>query len=814
MFERYTERARRVLFFARYEANQLGSSLIEPEHLLLGLIREGKGLTSRLFARAHVSLDGIRREIEGRSVAREGVATSVEIPFSAETKRALQFAAEEADRLLHNYIGTEHLLLGLLREDRSIAASILTERGIRLDALRDDIVLLLNEKSTVARVKETPLLAEFSRDLTEMAAKNLLDPLVGRERELERVEQVLCRRTKNNAVLIGEPGVGKTAIVEGLARRIVGGEVPHFLIDKRILALDLSLIVAGTKYRGQFEERLKAIMKELTENPNIIVFIDELHTLVGAGSAEGSLDAANILKPALSRGEIRCIGAATPGEYRKHVEKDRSLERRFQAIKVDAPSESETLGILLGVKERYEAFHHVTYAPEALEAAVFQSSRYITDRFLPDKAIDLIDEAGARAKLRDASVSTELGEVSRTIRLAVEQLETAVYRRDFERAQFYRDQEASARDALQFVRERVEIEASARRVFVTKQDIDEIVSKWTGVPLASITEDEGHKLMRMETELHRRVISQDKAISALSRAIRRSRAGLKNPNRPVGSFVFLGPTGVGKTELARALAAFLFGSDNALVRFDMSEYMEKHSVSKLIGSPPGYVGHDEGGQLTEKVKRNPYSVVLLDEIEKAHPDVFNILLQVFEDGHLTDALGNRVSFRNAIVIMTSNIGARHIQKKGAMGFQAADAAEIQRSVSDMVLSEVKRTFNPEFINRVDEIIVFEALSDEDLRRILGLLIEQVNANLTDRHLRVTLHPGAVDWIIEATCRDRTYGARPLRRAVQRHIEDSLAEELIRGRLPRGEIEVYVDGGALAYRSAAWPESSQRLAQNV
>jgi ATP-dependent Clp protease ATP-binding subunit ClpC len=814
MFERYTERARRVLFFARYEANQLGSSLIEPEHLLLGLIREGKGLTSRLFARAHVSLDGIRREIEGRSVAREGVATSVEIPFSAETKRALQFAAEEADRLLHNYIGTEHLLLGLLREDRSIAASILTERGIRLDALRDDIVLLLNEKSTVARVKETPLLAEFSRDLTEMAAKNLLDPLVGRERELERVEQVLCRRTKNNAVLIGEPGVGKTAIVEGLARRIVGGEVPHFLIDKRILALDLSLIVAGTKYRGQFEERLKAIMKELTENPNIIVFIDELHTLVGAGSAEGSLDAANILKPALSRGEIRCIGATTPGEYRKHVEKDRSLERRFQAIKVDAPSESETLGILLGVKERYEAFHHVTYAPEALEAAVFQSSRYITDRFLPDKAIDLIDEAGARAKLRDASVSTELGEVSRTIRLAVEQLETAVYRRDFERAQFYRDQEASARDALQFVRERVEIEASARRVFVTKQDIDEIVSKWTGVPLASITEDEGHKLMRMETELHRRVISQDKAISALSRAIRRSRAGLKNPNRPVGSFVFLGPTGVGKTELARALAAFLFGSDNALVRFDMSEYMEKHSVSKLIGSPPGYVGHDEGGQLTEKVKRNPYSVVLLDEIEKAHPDVFNILLQVFEDGHLTDALGNRVSFRNAIVIMTSNIGARHIQKKGAMGFQAADAAEIQRSVSDMVLSEVKRTFNPEFINRVDEIIVFEALSSEDLRRILGLLIEQVNANLTDRHLRVTLHPDAVDWIIEATCRDRSYGARPLRRAVQRHIEDPLAEELIRGRLPRGEVEVYVDGSVLAYRSAARPESGQRLAQNV
>ena len=814
MFERYTERARRVLFFARYEANQLGSGLIEPEHLLLGLIREGKGLTSRLFARAHVSLDGIRREIEGRSVARDGVATSVEIPFSAETKRALQFAAEEADRLLHNYIGTEHLLLGVLREDHSVASVILAERGIRLNAIRDDIVHLLNEKTTVARVKETPLLAEFSRDLTEMAARNQLDPLVGRERELERVEQVLCRRTKNNAVLIGEPGVGKTAIVEGLAQKIIRGDVPHFLLDKRILALDLSLVVAGTKYRGQFEERLKAIMKELTENPNVIVFIDELHTLVGAGSAEGSLDAANILKPALSRGEIRCVGAATPAEFRKHVEKDRSLERRFQAIRVDPPSEGETLGILLGVKERYEAFHRVEYAPEALEAAVHQSSRYITDRFLPDKAIDLIDEAGARAKLRHASASAELGAINRTIRLAVEQMETAVTRRDFERAQYYRDQETAARDALQSVRERVEIEATARRVVVTRQDIDETVSKWTGVPLASITEDEGDKLMRMEAELHGRVISQDRAISALSRAIRRSRAGLKNPNRPVGSFIFLGPTGVGKTELARALAAFLFGSDAALIRFDMSEYMEKHSVSKLIGSPPGYVGHDEGGQLTEKVKRNPYSVVLLDEVEKAHPDVFNILLQVFEDGHLTDALGNRVSFKHAIVIMTSNIGARHIQKQGAMGFQAAGAAEIQRSVSDMVLSEVKRTFNPEFINRVDEIIVFEALSDDDLRRILGLLMEQVNANLADRHLRVTLCPDAVDWIIEATCRDRSYGARPLRRAVQRHVEDPLAEELIRGRLPLGGVEVYVDGGRLAYRPAARSESGQRLAQNV
>ena len=578
MFERYTERARRVLFFARYEASQLGSISIETEHLLLGLIREGKGLTSRIFARSHLSLENIRKEIEGRTVFREKVSTSVEIPFSAETKRVLQFAAEEADRLLHNYIGTEHLLLGILREERSVAASILMEKGMRLNTVREDIVQLLNEKTTLTRVKETPLLAEFSRDLTESAMKNQLDPLVGREHELERVQQVLCRRTKNNAVLIGEPGVGKTAIVEGLAQKIVYGDVPHFLADKRILALDISLIVAGTKYRGQFEERLKAIMKELTDNPNIIVFIDELHTLVGAGSAEGSLDAANILKPALSRGEIRCIGATTPAEYRKYIEKDRSLERRFQAIKVDPPGERETIEILLGVKDRYENFHHVEYTREAIEAAVYQSNRYITDRFLPDKAIDLVDEAGARAKLREAGYSEEFGEINKSIRVAVEQMESAVSQKDFEKAQFYREQEVTARENLQFVREKFDVKSSARKVVVGKAEIDEVVSKWTGVPMASINQDEGDKLLRMEEELHRRVISQEKAISAISRAIRRSRAGLKNPNRPVGSFVFLGPTGVGKTELARALANFLFGSDHALIRFDMSEYMEKHSV--------------------------------------------------------------------------------------------------------------------------------------------------------------------------------------------------------------------------------------------
>ena len=811
MFERYTERARRVLFFARYEASQLGSISIETEHLLLGLIREGKGLTSRIFARSHLSLENIRKEIEGRSIFREKVSTSVEIPFSTETKRVLQYSAEEADRLLHNYIGTEHLLLGILREERSVAASILTERGMRLNTVREDIVQLLNEKATLTRVKETPLLAEFSRDLTELAIKNHLDPLVGREVELERVQQVLCRRTKNNAVLIGEPGVGKTAIVEGLAQRIVYGDVPHFLADKRVLALDISLIVAGTKYRGQFEERLKAIMKELIENPSIIVFIDELHTLVGAGSAEGSLDAANILKPALSRGEIRCIGATTPAEYRKYIEKDRSLERRFQAIKVDPPTERETVDILIGVKDRYETFHHVEYTQDAMEAAVYQSSRYITERFLPDKAIDLVDEAGARAKLREAGHSGEVSEINKNIRVAVEQMETAAAQKDYEKAQFFREQEVLARENLQFVREKFDVKSGARRVTVGKPDIDEVVSKWTGVPITSINQDEGDKLLRMEEELHHRVISQEKAISALSRAIRRSRAGLKSPNRPVGSFVFLGPTGVGKTELARVLANFLFGSDAALIRFDMSEYMEKHSVSKLIGSPPGYVGHEEGGQLTEKVKRNPYCVVLLDEIEKAHPDLFNILLQVFEDGHLTDGLGNRVNFKNAIVIMTSNIGARYIQKRASLGFQSSDAREIHKSVTDMVLGEVKRTFNPEFVNRVDEIIVFEALSDDDMREIAKMLVAQLNDHLVERRLRITLASEVIDWVINLTCKDRSYGARPLRRAIQRYVEDPLSEELIRGYLRGGEIEVYLDGGSLAYRTVGQPYAGRQLA---
>ncbi|MGC1852650.1 MAG: ATP-dependent Clp protease ATP-binding subunit, partial [Solirubrobacterales bacterium] len=593
------------------------------------------------------------------------------------------------------------------------------------------------------------------------------------------------------AVLIGEPGVGKTAIVEGLAQKVVYGDVPHFLADKRLLALDISLIVAGTKYRGQFEERLKTIMRELTETPNIIIFIDELHTLVGAGSAEGSLDAANILKPALSRGEIQCIGATTPSEYRKHIEKDRALERRFQAVKVASPTELETVEILRGVKERYEKFHNVLYLDEAIEAAVYQSSRYITDRFLPDKAIDLIDEAGSRVKLRESGAPSLVPELSGRVRVVLEAEAEG-------RGGFFREEEASSQP-VHVLSEQWTLGGEGRHA-VGKGDIDEVVSRWTGIPITSLKEEESEKLLRMEQELHRRIVSQDGAISAVARAIRRTRAGLKNPNRPVGSFLFLGPTGVGKTEVARGLAAFLFGSERALVRFDMSEYMEKHSVSKLIGSPPGYVGHDEGGQLTERVKRNPYCVVLLDEIEKAHPDTFNVLLQVFEDGHLTDGIGNTVDFKNTLLIMTSNIGARFIEKKGRMGFAAGGSAEVVQATNEMVMGEVKRTFNPEFINRIDEIIIFDALTDPDLIAITRLLVEQLNQNLKEKGIVISIGDDAIEWLLARTLGDRSYGARPLRRAIQRHVEDALSEAFIRGRIRGGRpIAVGVKDGGLWYQ---------------
>ncbi|HKO60708.1 MAG TPA: ATP-dependent Clp protease ATP-binding subunit [Pyrinomonadaceae bacterium] len=773
MFERYTEKARRVIFFARYEASQFGAPAIEPEHLLLGLMREDKTLTGRFFPRAQVSIESIRKEIEGRTLLREKISTSVELPLAPETKRVLAYAHEESDRLQHRHIGTEHLLLGLLREDRSMAAEILYERGLRLNAVRDEIARQSGADARSSQKKDTPHLVEFSRDLTDDASNDKLDPLIGREAEIERVVQILCRRTKNNPVLIGEPGVGKTAIVEGLAQRIVRGDVPSFLENKRILSLDLSLIVAGTKYRGQFEERLKQIMRELIENPQYIVFIDELHTLVGAGSAEGSLDAANILKPALSRGEIQCIGATTPAEFRKSIEKDRSLERRFQAVKVPPPSEAEAVEILDGVRERYESFHQVHYTDDAIEAAVYQSHRYIPDRFLPDKAIDVIDEAGARVKLR---VRREQGTLS-------DWSQISDWSQESDDDLMSRDQ---TDDAL----------VSAQ---VTRDDVEEVIARWTGIPVTSLKEEETQKLLRIELELHERVVSQRPAISALARAIRRSRAGLKNPLRPVGSFLFLGPTGVGKTEVARSLAQVLFASERSMIRFDMSEFMEKHSVSKLIGSPPGYVGHEEGGQLTERIKRQPYSVLLFDEIEKAHPDIFNVLLQVFEDGLLTDALGNAVDFKNAIIIMTSNIGARFIQKKGTMGFQGTSDASREK-MEEMVMSAVRQTFNPEFINRLDEIIIFDELHDHELLDVIQLQIEQINRTMIRHGFEVRLTEEAKKWIVQKTCADRSYGARPLRRALQKYVEDPLSEALIQGHLTQATlIEVFLDGDDLNYR---------------
>jgi ATP-dependent Clp protease ATP-binding subunit ClpC len=808
MFERYTEKARRVIFFARYEASQFGSPYIETEHLLLGLLREDKALTNR-FLRSHASVESIRKQIEGHTTIREKVSTSVDLPLSNECKRVLAYAAEEAERLQHKHIGTEHLLLGLLREEKCFAAEILHERGLRLSNVREELARSTQEKAQPQRSssREASLLSEFSRDLTQAAMDNSLDPLVGREGEVDRVIQILCRRTKNNPVLIGEPGVGKTAIVEGLAQRIADGEVPSFLADKRILALDLSLIVAGTKYRGQFEERLKTIMKELMESQNSIIFIDELHTLVGAGSAEGSLDAANILKPALSRGEIQCIGATTPGEYRKSIEKDRSLERRFQSVKVPPPDENDAVKILQGVKDRYEKFHAVTYTDESIEFAVHHSSRYIPDRFLPDKAIDLIDEAGARVKLRQSSLPDEITEVQKRVKFIVHRMENAIQNHEFEKARFYSDEERKERENLKALREKYHLDETSTGV-VGREDIEDVVSRWTGVPIASIKEEEQAKLLRIEEELHKRIISQDKAISALARAIRRSRAGLKSPNRPIGSFLFLGPTGVGKTEVARTLAQFMFGSEKSLIRFDMSEFMEKHSVSKLIGSPPGYVGYEEGGQLTERVKRAPYSVVLLDEIEKAHPDVFNILLQVFEDGQLTDGLGNTVDFKNTIIVMTSNIGARHLMKREGLGFQSQKEDAVSSKVEDLVKNEVKRTFNPEFLNRLDEVILFQPLTEGDLIQIVELMINLLNQNLAQRSITVTVTEEAKKWILAKTITDRSYGARPLRRAIQKYIEDPLSEALIQGNIKDRPafIEVYLENDSLFYRPVGAAEA--------
>ena len=802
MFEKFTEKAKRVLFLARYEASQMGSRVIGTEHLLLGLLKEGEEVTRELFARSNINVDMLRAELEEIGPSREKISTSVEIPFSEETKKALAYADEEASRMLHTYIGTEHLVLGLLRVEHSAAARILMEKGMVLYAAREDTIAILKKKGLPKKKKETPFLNEFSQDLSAMAEAGMFDPLIGREQELERVVQILSRRRKNNPILLGEPGVGKTAIVEGLAQRIIEGSVPPTLVDKRILALDLSLIVAGTKYRGQFEERLKGIIAELTGNDDIIIFIDEIHSLIGAGSAEGSLDAANILKPALSRGEVQCIGATTPRDFHKHIEKDRALVRRFQAIKIAPPSEDETIAILRGIKERYERFHQVRYSDEALVGAVRLSSRYITDRFLPDKSIDVIDEAGARVKLRKRTSYQEVRQMEARLKEATRDMKRALARKEFEKAVRHHDEEMSLRKEYEDLKARCEEEGQLI-LEVGRPDIEEVISRWTGIPLQAVEKEEMEKLLKMEEYLHQRIVGQEAAISALARAIRRSRAGLKSPLRPVGSFVFLGPTGVGKTEVARTLAGFLFGSDTALVRFDMSEYMEKHAVAKMIGSPPGYVGHEEGGQLTERIKRKPYAVILLDEIEKAHPDVLNILLQVFEDGQLTDAYGDTVDFKNTLVIMTSNIGSSSIDREHVPGFRTSAGPQADGRHRDMVLQELKRTLSPEFINRIDEIIVFDPLTDAQLLSICRLMIERLSETLRARNLELAATVDACRWLLKATEKERTYGARPLRRAIQKYIEDALSENLIQGRFAGiSRIEVYVEADQIAFREVA------------
>ncbi|MBP7146191.1 MAG: ATP-dependent Clp protease ATP-binding subunit [Acidobacteria bacterium] len=807
MIEQFTEKAKRVLFLARYEATQRGAPVIGTEHVLIGLLREDDPFVRELFHRSNISVDLLRTEMETRQGSMLPGSRGVDIPFAEDSKRVLECAQEEARGLMSPSVDVEHLLLGLIRVDDAPAGRILGERGMRLYTVREDVINLAKRRAMAAgkqpgKKKETPFLDEFSRDMTKIAREGGFDPLIGREVELERVIQVLSRRRKNNPVLLGEPGVGKTAIVEGLAARIVGGDVPPSLTSKRILALDLSLVVAGTKYRGQFEERLKGIIQELISARDVILFIDEIHTLIGAGSAEGSLDAANILKPTLSRGEVQCIGATTPRDYHKHIERDRALVRRFQPINVHPPTEEETIRVLFGIKERYERFHGVCYTDEAIRCSVFQSNRYITDRFLPDKAIDVIDEAGAWVKLRKRTSYRALREVEKEIQRSVDGMKAALSRKDFDEAVTWHDKEVSLREKADALRNQAEREA-ATMIEVERQDVEEVIAKWTGIPVTRVAAGELERLLHMEEHLHQRIVGQHEAIVALSRAIRRSRAGLKNPRRPVGSFIFLGPTGVGKTELAKSLAEFLFGDEKAMVRFDMSEYMEKHAVAKMIGSPPGYVGHEEGGQLTKRIKRQPYSVVLLDEIEKAHEDVLNILLQVLDDGQITDAYGDTIDFKNTIIIMTSNIGSTELATKAKLGFSTGQWDEKRKDQRDQVLHVVRQKLLPEFINRIDEIIVFDALSDDELMQIAKLMVEQLNLTLTEKGIRLVPRDDVYRWLVDNTCADRKLGARPLRRAIQRHVEDRISEKIFEGLVQgAGEIEVSIgDDGQLAFRNA-------------
>jgi len=802
MFNKFTERARKVILLAKEEAKRFNHDYIGTEHILLGLIREGEGVAAAVLQKLGLSPEKIRLEVEKLVQSGPSTMVSGDIPFTPKAKKVIELAMEEARSLGHNYIGTEHLLLGLIREGEGVASQVLMNLGLDLNRVRNEVIALLGSSGPApsggGSKTKTPALDAFGRDLTKLAQDGKLDPVIGRKDEIERVIQILARRTKNNPVLLGEAGVGKTAIVEGLAQMVIKGDVPEILRDKRVIILDLALMVAGTKYRGQFEERIKAVMDEIRRSEHIILFIDELHTLVGAGSAEGAIDASNILKPALSRGEIQCIGATTLDEYRKYIEKDAALERRFQTIVVEPPSVTDTVEILKGLRDKYEAHHRVKYLDEALEAAAKFSDRYIAGRFLPDKAIDLIDEAGSRARLSVLTVPPDVKELEEKIESIRKEKESAIKGQDFELAASLRDQEREAKERLERVRQEWKKAKGDAMPVITSEDIAVVVSKWTGVPVSRLEQKETERLLRMEAEIHHRVVGQDQAIESIARAIRRSRAGIKDPRRPIGSFVFLGPTGVGKSLLARALAEFMFGDEDALIQLDMSEYMEKFNVSRLVGAPPGYVGYEEGGQLTERIRRRPYSVVLLDEIEKAHPDVFNLLLQVLEDGRLTDSFGRKVDFRNTALIMTSNLGAEQLKKQGSLGFQPPTEEVTFDKMKETLFDEVKRVFKPEFLNRIDEVIVFRPLTRENLVGIVELEISYVVGRLREQDVIIDLDQSAKDFLVEKGF-DPVYGARPLKRVIQRFLEDPLAEEVIARRFKTGHpIKVYRKGERLEF----------------
>ena len=798
MFERFTEKAIKVIMLAQEEARRLGHNFVGTEQILLGLIGEGTGVAAKVLKSMGVNLKDARIEVE-KIIGRGSGFVAVEIPFTPRAKRVLELSLEEARQLGHNYIGTEHLLLGLIREGEGVAARVLENLGVDLSKVRTQVIRMLGETAEVAagagpqgRTK-TPTLDEFGSNLTHLASEGKLDPVVGRQKEIERVIQILGRRTKNNPVLIGEPGVGKTAIAEGLAQRIANKDIPDILEEKRVVTLDIGLLVAGTKYRGEFEERLKKIMDEIRQAGNVILVIDEVHTLIGAGAAEGAIDAANILKPALARGELQCIGATTLDEYRKHIERDAALERRFQPVMVGEPSVDETIEILYGLRERYEQHHKLKILDEALEAAAKLSDRYISDRYLPDKAIDLVDEAGSRVRLINSQLPPAAKELDKELRQILKQKDDAVRAQDFDKAGELRDREMEIKAEIRAIASSKKTEADGEEVspFVDAEEIAHIVASWTGVPVNKLTESESEKLLHMEDTLHQRLIGQEDAVKAVSRAIRRARVGLKNPNRPIASFIFSGPTGVGKTELTKALAAYFFGSEDAMIRLDMSEYMERHTVSKLIGSPPGYVGYNEGGQLTEAVRRRPYTVVLFDEIEKAHPDVFNMLLQILEDGRLTDAKGRTVDFKNTLLIMTSNIGSKVIEKGGGgLGFEfSEDQTESQYNrIRSLVNEELKNYFRPEFLNRLDEIIVFRQLTKEEVKEIAEILLKEVFARLTEKEIALQVTDKFKERLVEEGY-NPAYGARPLRRAIMRLLEDVLAEEILSGRVGEGDTAI-------------------------